>query len=113
MSALAFSSVYIFFAEYLAFVSQGLKLKINFHKVLGQGLNWEIVSAFEFNHMLDLDIALLFCLSVHVSLKTLQSGEHGWGACSSYLSTLQERCWVRRVKGWAGGLMGEQGSRLN
>lgn len=38
--------------------SQGLKLKISFHKVLGQGLNGGIMNAFECNHVLDLAVAL-------------------------------------------------------
>lgn len=113
MSAIAFSSVYIFFAEYLAFVSQGLKFKISFHKVLGQGFNWEIVSAFEFNHMLDLDSTFLFVYQF-MYLWRLCSLENMAGGLIPAISLPCRR--GAEYAGWRDEMVdwwGEQGSRLN
>lgn len=77
--------------------SQDLKFKISFHEVLGQGLNWEIVSAFEINHVLDLAVALfLFVYQVRIFKATAVWGAWGLSSCCFIP---QERCRVHRVKG--------------
>lgn len=63
-----------------------------FHKVLGQGSNWEIVSAFELNYGLDLAIALFLFVYQFMYLRRLCSLGSTRGGVSSYLFTLQKRC---------------------
>lgn len=105
--------------------SQGLKFKISFLKALGQGLNKEIVSTFEFNYTkLSCILYLYYSCKLYLELAVILF-PFVWCSCIFTLCSLGSTEGFLAVylpckrgaeylgKGWAGGLIGRSGVQLN